>query len=122
MTHLGESFVKIGNEPVRFKFGMLFWKLILKHYGKEFHQIGELFRDQLASPVFMLDVLLFGHKAYSVLENKEQVFSDEKLIELANEELTDNDWSNVMQCLLDSKLMGKSLIPADEKKRDEKAA
>lgn len=108
--HLGETSVTLKGEQVRVKFGMLFWKLILAHYGKEFNELGSLLKERMMDTEFMLYVLVYGHKAYSQLNKVEPVFDDVELIELANDNLEDPDWTKVLNCLLESKMMGKSWL------------
>jgi len=119
MTHLGETKITLSGKEVSIKFGMLFWKLLLKHYGKEFHEIGYLMKSNMDKVDFVSNVVLFGHKAYCELNKVDQAYGDDLFIELVNDTMPDEQLSPVISCLLDSKMLGKSLIQIleDSKKK-----
>ncbi len=120
MTHLGDVKVTLQDKEVRIKFGMLFWKLLLKHYNMEFSQIGYLIKSNMDKIDFVSSIILFGHKAHCELNQVDQAFSDLVLIELVNDTLTDEQLAPVITALLDSKMLGKSLIQTleDSKKKE----
>ena len=120
MTHLGDVKVTLQDKEVRIKFGMLFWKLLLKHYNMEFSQIGYLIKTNMDKLDFVSSIVLFGHKAYCELAQIEQVYTDAVLVELVNDTLTDDELAPIVAALLDSKMLGKSLIQTfeDSKKKE----
>lgn len=124
--HLGEHKIILNGKEVKVKFGMLFWKLILAHYGKEFNELGNLLKDKMLDTEFMLYVFLYGHKAHCQLNGEKLSYTDEQLIEEANDKLQDDDWKNLLESLLDSKLMGKSWLDTamevQKKTKESKAA
>lgn len=108
MTHLGEYKLTLSEKEVSIKFGMLFWKLLLAHYNKPFNELGSLLQEKMTDTVFMLDIVLYGHKSYCELNSLEQAFNDDLLIELCNDQVSEEEWEKVFKCLLDSKILGKT--------------